>query len=100
MIIDTYFDIILIVKLIQETDIFKIQSNHGSIESSEFINLFDKGSTIMNAKVSFKNHKKHMRENWDQSKKRSNMFEKDKNSANIKKNDKIIPAYDDNSNSI
>lgn len=54
----------------------------------------------MNARVSFKNYKKHIRENQGQSKKKSNMFEKDKNSANIKRNNKIIPACDDNSNGI
>ncbi len=51
LVIDTYSDVILMVKLIQETEIFQIQLSHDSVEGSEFVNLFAKRSVIIDAGV-------------------------------------------------
>ncbi len=57
-VVDIRSDVILMVKLIQETEVFKIQSSRGSIEGSDFVDLFAKRSAIMNARVPLKNYKK------------------------------------------
>ena len=88
------------VKLIQETDVFGIQSGHSCPESSEFVDLFAKSSVIMNIRMPLNNYKKCAKEKWDQSKDGSNMFEADKGNANVKKNNGVIIDFDYNSNSI
>ena len=40
MIADTHFDIILIVKLLKETNIFKIKPGRNSPEDNKFVDLF------------------------------------------------------------
>ena len=77
------------VKLIQKTNIFGIQPGRGSPEGSEFVELFAKGSAIINTGVPLNNYKKCKRGNWDQSKDGSNMFEVDKGNANIKRNNGV-----------
>lgn len=62
-IIDSRFNIILIVKLIQETNVFGIQSSYGNLKSSEFVDLFAKGSAIKNTGVLFNNYKKCSKDN-------------------------------------
>lgn len=63
-IIDIHSNIILMVKLIQETEVFKIQPGCGSVEGNKFLDLFVQGFAIMNAGISFKNDKKCIRGNW------------------------------------
>lgn len=99
-IVDTRSDVILMVKLIQETDVFGIQPGRGSPENSEFVDLFAKGSAIMNIGVPLNNYKKRARGNWDQSKDGSNMFEVDEGNANVKRNNSVILDSDYNSDSI
>lgn len=88
-IVNTRSDVILIVKLIQETNIFGIQPGRGSLEGSKFMDLFAKGSAIMNTGVPINNYKKRARRNRDQNKDGSNMFEMDKGNANVEKNNGV-----------
>lgn len=61
------------------------------------MDLFAKSSTLINCRISFKNYKMWTRENWDQSKDRTDMFEDDEN-ANAKKNNRatVDSNYDSN----
>lgn len=63
-IIDIHSNIILMVKLIQETGVFKIQPGCGSVEGNKFLDLCVQRFAIMNAGISFKNNKKRIRGNW------------------------------------
>lgn len=82
------------VKLIQKTEVFKIQPGHGSIEGSEFVDLFTKRSAIMNTRVPLKNYKKRARENWSWSKDETDMFEADENAGVERNNGTIVdPDY-------
>lgn len=60
--------------------------------------LFTKGSPIMNAQVSLKNQKTCERGNYSQSKNSFNLFEADKNNANVEKIDRLTTnaGYDSN----
>lgn len=100
LIVNSHFDINLIVKLIGKTDVFKIQSSHSSPESSKFVDLFTKGSAITNTGVSLKNYKMHTRRNCGQSKDGTNMFEGDKNTNAKKKNDRTTVDSDYDNNNI
>lgn len=51
------------VKLIRETNIFKIQPNCDSSENTKFIDLFVKNFAFMNSEVLLKNYKIRAREN-------------------------------------
>lgn len=92
LVVDTCSDVILMVKLIQETEVFKIQPNCGSAEGSEFVDLFAKGSAIINARVPLKNYKKRARENWSQSKDGTDMFETNKNAGAKRNNGTTIDS--------
>lgn len=99
LIIDTYFDIIFMIKLISAIDVFGIQSGLNSLKSSELVDLFTRSPAFINTKVLLNSYKKRARGNWDQSKHGSDMFKVDKSNANIEKNDSIIlnSNYDSNS---
>lgn len=56
-------NVIFLVKLIHQTNVFGIQSDHGSLESSEFVNLFAKSFVIINIKVLLNKYKKRARKN-------------------------------------
>ncbi len=43
------------VKLIQGTGTFKIKLSRGNVKDNKFVDLFAKGSTIMNTGISLKN---------------------------------------------
>ena len=87
------------VKLIQETDVFGIQPGRGSLEGSEFVDLFAKSSVIMNTGVPLNNYKKHARGNWDQSKDGFNMFEVNESNANVERDNGVTLDSDyDNDN--
>lgn len=60
LVVDIHSDINFMVKLIQETVIFKIQLSYNIIEDSESINLFIKRSAIINTRILFKNYKKYV----------------------------------------
>ena len=64
------------------------------------MDLFAKGSAIINTGVPLNNYKKRARENWDQSKDGSNMFEVDKGNANVEKNNDVTLDSDYDSESI
>ncbi len=81
------------VKLIQETEIFKIKPGCSSVEGSKFVNLFAKRSAIMNAGVSLRNYKKRVRKNWSQSKDKTDIFETDENTS-VKRNNETIVNSD------
>ena len=53
------------------------------------MDLFAKGSAIINTKISFKNYKKRTRRNWSQSKNGTDLFQDDEN-ASAEKNNEII----------
>ena len=63
LVVDTHSDVILMMKLIQETGVFKIQPGCSSAEGNEFVNLFAKRSVIINTGVPLKNYKKCVRRN-------------------------------------
>lgn len=88
------------LKLIQETDVFGIQPDHSSLKDSEFVDLFVKGSTIMNTGVPLNNYKKRARGNCDQSKDGSNMFEMDKGNTNVERNNAVTLDSNYDSNNI
>ncbi len=92
-VVNTCSDVILMVKLIQETEIFKIQPGYNSAEGSEFVNFFAKGSAIINAGVPLKNYKKRVKRNWSQSKDKTDMFEADEN-AGAKRNNRTTVDSD------
>lgn len=81
LVIDTYSDVIFMIKLIQETKVFKIQSGHSSTKGNEFVDLFAKRSVIINARILPKNYKKCVRRTWSQSKDGTNIFEVDENAG-------------------
>ena len=64
------------------------------------MDLFAKGSAIMNTGVPLNNYKKRARGNWDQSKDGSNMFEVDKGNANVKRNNGVTLDSDFDSNNM
>lgn len=64
------------------------------------MNLFTKNFAIINAEVSLKNYKKRVRRNYDPNKNRFDMFENNKNNANVKVNYKTTGDSDYGSNSI
>lgn len=51
LIVDTRSDVILIIKLIQKTDVFGIQPGCGSPKGSKFVDLFAKSSAITNTRM-------------------------------------------------
>lgn len=87
------------VKLREETDVFKIQAGYDSSKGSKFVHLFTKSSVFMNTGVSFKNYKMCTRGNQGQSKKETNIFENDEN-ANTKRNNRTIVNSDYDSDNI
>lgn len=87
------------LKLIGETDIFKIQPGRISPEDNEFVDLFAKNSALINTGILLKNYKIHARRIWGKSKDGTDMFGGDEN-ANAKNNDRTIVDSDYNSNDI
>ena len=81
------------VKLIQETKVFKIQPGCSSIEGSKFVDLFAKKSAIINAGVLLKNYKKRARGNWSQNKDKIDMFEADEN-VGVERNNGTTVGFD------
>ena len=75
MVINIYSDFIFMIKVIQEIIIFKIQSSCDNTKNNEFVDLFTKKSTIINAKVPLKIYKKSIRGNKSQSKYKINILE-------------------------
>ncbi len=98
-VIDSRSNITLMVKLIGKTDVFKIQPGRGSPESSEFVDLFAKGSALMNTGVPLKNYKKRAKGNWGQSKDGTDMFEGNEN-ADVKRNNTTTVDSDYDSDDI
>ncbi len=98
-VVDTRSDVILMMKLIQETEVFKIQPGRGSVEGSEFVDLFAKGSGIINAGVPLKNYKKRVRGNQSQSKDGTDIFEADENTG-IERNNRTTVDSDYGSNNM
>ena len=92
MVINTHFDTIFMMKLIQKTKILKIQPDYSGTKGSEFVDLFVKKSTIMNIKVLLKNYMKYAKRNLSQSKDKTNMFEINKNTSIEKKNRTVTPS--------
>lgn len=99
-IVNPCFCVFLIVKLIQEIDIFGIQSGRSRLNNSEFIDFIAKSSAIMNTGMSLNNNKKRISRNWDQNKDVYNMFEINKDNANIEKNNDVKLDSDYNSDII
>lgn len=54
------------------------------------MDLFFKDFVIINIRISLKNYKKYVRGNWGQNKNGFDLFESDKNGANVEKIDKTI----------
>ena len=96
---DPYSDVILIVKLIEETKVFEIQPSYVNTKGSEFVDLFLKKSAIINVRVLLQNYKNCIRRNWSLNKDRADMFESNKN-ASTKKNNGITVYSDYNSNNM
>ena len=93
LVVDFHSDITFMVKLIGKTDVFKIQSAHDSSEGSEFVDLFAKGSALVNSKIPLKNYKMRAKRNYDQSKNRTDIFEGDEN-ADAKRNNRTTVDSD------
>lgn len=53
-VINSRSDVILMIKLIRKTDVFKIQPGCGSLDGSEFVDLFAQGSAVINTGIPFK----------------------------------------------
>lgn len=99
LVIDTSFYLIFMVKLIQKTEVLKIQPGCNSIKSNEFVNLFRKKSVIINTGVPFQNEKKCTKRNRNQNKDEIQKFEANEN-ADVKKNKETTVDFNYSSNNI
>lgn len=89
-IVDTHLYIVLMLNLIQKTDIFGIQVGCDNSEGSEFVDLFAKSSVIINSDVPPNNYTKRAKRNSDQNKDGSVIFQADIGNINNKKINCII----------